>query len=405
MNARKFWKKILPLALAVACLFAVSVPAMAEEIDPGRTGSVSVNIRAYATDDAVGGGSLHLYQIAETTVTAAEGAVYHYTEDFSGCSEDLLTEDELVKAETATIFSEWVSTHDVAAQETVVVSADGKAYFADLSCGLYMITQAEAAEGYNAINAFLVSVPLNEDGTWIYDVDATPKTSPVTKTEEGQCRLTFYLVDFHTLDPLAGEFVLINSDGQYAQIGQDVASANTWNPFVVTAYAAEVEGDVVWSDEANTFAIPLGGITFNGIGKGTYVLTEVNQPDEYLLPEESFYINVDSDGIATVTSCPYYEEQPMAVESGTAWDGVITVKNVKTSENTGVTGNHNPDGTGGTNGGNGNNGGSGTSGSGTSGSGNAKTGDYNFFIYGVIAIGAVLVIVVVLRRRANRTAQ
>ncbi len=272
MTARKCLKKILPLALTVICLLAISVPAMAEEIDPDRTGSVSVSIRAYATDDVVGGGSLHLYQIAETTVTATEGAVYHYTDPFSGCSEDLLTADELSKAETAETFSAWVTEHDVAADMTVTVSADGKAYFADLSCGLYMITQAEAAEGYNAINAFLVSVPLNEDGTWIYDVDATPKTSPVTTTDEPK------------------------NEPKDEPKSEPKDEPDNQNP-----------------DDGNT-----GG-------------------------------------------------------TGTTSGG-----------NTGGTGT--------------------SSGSGTSSSGNAKTGDINYYVYGVLVIGAAVVIVVVLRRR-SRSAQ
>ncbi len=180
MFARKFWEKILPFA-AAACLFAMIVPAMAAEIDPGRTGSISVSLRAYATEEVVGGGSLALYQIAGTTVTAEEGAVYHYTEDFSGCGGDLLTEEALARAETAEFFAAWVTEHTVAAATTDTVNADGQAAFMDLACGLYLVTQSEPADGYQPINAFLVSVPIQEDDIWIYNVDATPKTSPVTK--------------------------------------------------------------------------------------------------------------------------------------------------------------------------------------------------------------------------------
>ena len=41
--------------------------------------------------------------------------------------------------------------------------------------GLYLLVQYKAAEGYEAAAPFLVSVPMNEDGTYIYDVDASPK--------------------------------------------------------------------------------------------------------------------------------------------------------------------------------------------------------------------------------------
>lgn len=190
MITKKIWKKLLPFALAVTCLFAVSARAMAGEIDPDRTGSVSVTIRAYASDDVVGGGSLYLYQVAGTVVTAEGEAAYLYTDNFSDCGEELLAADELAKAETADVFFDWVKTNRVAAVETVTVSAEGQAYFEGLSCGLYLVTQNEAAEGYHAINAFLVSVPLQENGVWIYDVDATPKTSPVTMDTTEDQRIT-----------------------------------------------------------------------------------------------------------------------------------------------------------------------------------------------------------------------
>ena len=40
---------------------------------------------------------------------------------------------------------------------------------------MYLLVQNQAAEGYQAAAPFLVSVPMNEDGTYIYDVDASPK--------------------------------------------------------------------------------------------------------------------------------------------------------------------------------------------------------------------------------------
>ncbi len=184
----KFLKQIIPLAIAVACILMVSIPVSAADIDPDRTGSVSVQIKAYTTDEAVGGGSLNLYHIAGIEMTETMEFGYCYTDNFLGCSEDLLTADEIDKAETADIFSEWVDSHDIEADETTAVSANGYADFTDLSCGLYMVRQNEAADGYNPINAFLVSVPLYEDSTWIYDVDATPKTSPVKKTDTEEPR-------------------------------------------------------------------------------------------------------------------------------------------------------------------------------------------------------------------------
>ena len=47
--------------------------------------------------------------------------------------------------------------------------------------GLYLVVQTTAAENYNVINPFLVSVPIQENGKYVYDVDALPKVGTATK--------------------------------------------------------------------------------------------------------------------------------------------------------------------------------------------------------------------------------
>ncbi len=172
---KKWMKGFLPL-LAVCLLMAV--PVQAAEQTAEQTGSISVDIRAYAADEVVGGGSLKLFRVAAT-----DGYTFAYTEAFLGCGEDLLTQEGLEQAETAGIFTAWAVDHEVPAEETVKIDQNGHARFTGLTLGLYLITQGEKADGYEAVNAFLVTVPLREDGTVLYDVDATPKTAPVEKTK------------------------------------------------------------------------------------------------------------------------------------------------------------------------------------------------------------------------------
>lgn len=61
----------------------------------------------------------------------------------------------------------------VAAQQNV--DEEGYADFTKLPQGLYLVMQTEASHGYEAIKPFLVSIPLPDGDSWIYDVDATPK--------------------------------------------------------------------------------------------------------------------------------------------------------------------------------------------------------------------------------------
>jgi hypothetical protein len=55
------------------------------------------------------------------------------------------------------------------------VTEEGYADFTKLPQGLYLVVQTQASHGYEAIKPFLVSIPLPDGDSWIYDVDATPK--------------------------------------------------------------------------------------------------------------------------------------------------------------------------------------------------------------------------------------
>lgn len=61
--------------------------------------------------------------------------------------------------------------------EVLEVSADGTAVFENLKLGLYLVAQDEAADGYEAINPFLIGVPNPENGVYTYQVEASPKVS------------------------------------------------------------------------------------------------------------------------------------------------------------------------------------------------------------------------------------
>ena len=47
--------------------------------------------------------------------------------------------------------------------------------FSQLELGLYLVSQSVPADRYHALDPFLVTVPLSENGLWIYDIDAAPK--------------------------------------------------------------------------------------------------------------------------------------------------------------------------------------------------------------------------------------
>lgn len=170
-------KRIFSLILALALLSALALSVSAHEVpDVTRQGSVAISMRYQG--EPVPGGTLTLYRVAEVK-TADGDYFFEYTADFAGCSIPVEELDSAgLPAELARIAKEKGLTGT-----TVTVDAEGKAKFSELELGLYLVVQEQAAEGFKKINPFLVSVPRNDDGHYVYDVDTAPKNLPGPETE------------------------------------------------------------------------------------------------------------------------------------------------------------------------------------------------------------------------------
>lgn len=170
-------KKIVPLILAVILLFGVgtegTVSQAAEMPDLTRNGSISVTMQDSDNKEAISGGTLTLYQAG--TVKVENGFSFVLTEAFEGSRQDL-TE---LSADLAENLASYAQTENIDGQ-SVSVGENGIALFEDLKPGLYLIVQTEAADGFQAVSPFLVSIPENNGDGYIYDVDATPKMSAVS---------------------------------------------------------------------------------------------------------------------------------------------------------------------------------------------------------------------------------
>lgn len=167
-------------ALAVAALMCGSLTATAygrELLDMDRPGSISASM-AY-DGQAVGGGSLTLYQAGD--IYEGEDA-YSFTlsEDFAASGISL---EDISSEETADSLAEYAQTNGLTGTQ-VSIGEDGQVSVEDLELGLYLIVQDEPAQGYEAISPFLVSVPMYEDGVYVYDVNAEPKMSTLTQTPQ-----------------------------------------------------------------------------------------------------------------------------------------------------------------------------------------------------------------------------
>lgn len=146
--------------------------------DDGRLGSITLEL---ACEDApVSGGTMALYYLGLIEQAEDGDFVVIPTEDFtmlSGVSVGELAPQFAQKLEQ-------YITENALTGDLRVVDADGCVTFPDLKAGLYFVMQPVAAEGFERMNPFLITVPLRQDDALIFDIVAHPKVEP--KPEETQ---------------------------------------------------------------------------------------------------------------------------------------------------------------------------------------------------------------------------
>lgn len=173
----KILKRIPALFLSVCLVLAANVTAYAHEVpDMEKDGSVSVTMKY--DGNAVPGGTLTLYRVGDIYEDDGDYS-FVLSSTFAGSGASL---EHLEASGLAESMAEYASRNHLPGQ-TVAIGKDGKATATGLELGLYLVVQSEAADGYESISPFLVSIPMNEDGTYVYEVDATPKLSTLTPTK------------------------------------------------------------------------------------------------------------------------------------------------------------------------------------------------------------------------------
>lgn len=162
-------KKISAFSLALVLVFCLAAGVAAHEVpDLTRTGSITIRIEDGG--DGVSGGSVTLYYVAEITEDDGNYA-FALTAEYAPSGVSL---DHLNDASTAKSLAEFARNNQMQGM-TAEVDAYGVVQFTGLQPGLYLVVQHEAASGYYPIAPFLMSLPLYENGTYTYEVDASPK--------------------------------------------------------------------------------------------------------------------------------------------------------------------------------------------------------------------------------------
>ncbi len=181
----KLVQRFLAIAVVFIMLCSVSLTALAAadspSLDWSMSGDSSITVEIKDEDgEMVTDGSLTIYQVALLEQNNGD-MVYSFTSGFSGCGLSL----DNVTADSTTLASKlaaYVSAnHITGASKT---NTNGTVVFDNLELGLYLIVQTTESAGYYTMNPFVVSVPLDVNDTWVYNVDASPKVGVLTPQPE-----------------------------------------------------------------------------------------------------------------------------------------------------------------------------------------------------------------------------
>lgn len=165
----KYGNRIAGLLLWVVLLCTSFVPIYAHEIpDENRKGEITLKMRYDGKN--ITDGTLTAYRVGEIQENNGNYSFVKTSpmEKFSG-NYDNIGEPKLAKE----VYN-FVKEHNIQAYSTVD-NKMGKITFTNLDLGLYLIVQTKASNGYELMNPFLVSVPMNEDGNYVYEINAEGK--------------------------------------------------------------------------------------------------------------------------------------------------------------------------------------------------------------------------------------
>lgn len=175
-NLKRFGMIILALFL----LFFVNISTVYAAIVPdlSKKGSITICMLDSASGNAVSGGTMTLFQAGSVHENDGNFS-FELTDEFAGSKESLETLNADLALRLASCAREQKIGGTVAA-----IDDNGKAEFANVKPGLYLVVQEQAAEGYYCVSPFLVSIPQQENGYYFYDVNATPKVELLNRKPE-----------------------------------------------------------------------------------------------------------------------------------------------------------------------------------------------------------------------------
>ena len=176
---RHFLQKFtMAMAAAAVVLSGFTAKAAPSNVPDKQLCSLTVTMKEHGSGAAASGESIAIYQVGYED---SENGNYHfyYTDAFAkhdhAASGEQIPDEVVTSDESAKSFAQAAEKLNPYAQAKT--DAGGKASFADLPHGLYLVVQKDPSDRYLSFDPFLVSLPYYDKETerYVYDVSALPK--------------------------------------------------------------------------------------------------------------------------------------------------------------------------------------------------------------------------------------
>ncbi len=164
-------KKIFSLLLVLLILSAVPLTASAHDyVQIDRT-DCSIEVLVYYRNNPINSGTLTAIKVG---YVAEDDGNYFFCQELT---DDVL--EDIHSSYVVTALLNFYEEHkkNVSFEKKTVSIRNGSAKFENLTPGLYLIIQEDISNGFDKLNAFLVSVPYMQDGKYQYHVTANAKSS------------------------------------------------------------------------------------------------------------------------------------------------------------------------------------------------------------------------------------
>lgn len=166
------------MVILAAILLMPSKAYAVDLIDFDQKGSLSVTI----TDQdkqPVSGAEVTIYKVADIVPDQVTGYKVVISDDFAAGKFDLLVDrDDLGDSALTQDLENYVSRNKILGEECKS-DDNGQVTWSNMDLGIYFLTNTVVTDEYTKVSSFCVTIPSLIGENYIYDVQATPKSTEV----------------------------------------------------------------------------------------------------------------------------------------------------------------------------------------------------------------------------------